>query len=211
MIIKTLVVGALETNCYIFADEITKEALIIDPGSNEIYILEELSKNNFKPKAILLTHGHFDHIGAVEQLKNELHIPVYIHEKEQIIMENSNYNLSSVFSQNKLELKADRLLNETLTFGDIVLKIIFTPGHTPGGVCYYYEKEHILFSGDTLFLNSMGRTDFPYGNYQELVNSIKNKLFLLPNETKVFSGHGDVTTIGKEKKYNLCLKDNFWD
>lgn len=212
MKVITLIVNEMQTNCYILIDDNTNESVIIDPSDNSEAILNELTKNNCKPVAILLTHGHFDHIGAVEKLRAALNIPVYAHEDEEVILNSSMANISAAFGGKKLEVKADKLFkdNDTFKFGDTVLKVIHTPGHTPGGVCYYCEKDGILFSGDTLFLLSIGRTDFPYGSEKALIDSIKDKLFLLPDETKVFTGHGDSTTIGLEKKDNPCLTDNFW-
>lgn len=213
MIIGTFVVGPVQTNCYIVADDKSKEAVVIDPGSNANAILENIRKNNWNIKAILLTHGHFDHIEAVEKLKKELNIPLYAHENEKIILENSTGNLSNSFTHNKIELHADKFFKDRdkFSFGKITFEVILTPGHTPGGVCYYCKEENILFSGDTLFLLSIGRTDFPYGSYSDLIKSIKEKLFVLPDETKVFSGHGDATTIGREKRENPEVTESIWE
>lgn len=213
MIVQTLVVNDMQTNCYIVKDEDTNEAIIIDPGDEADYIIDTLQKNACNVKAILLTHGHFDHIGAVEELKHKLNVPIYAHQNEQMILQNSDFNLSGSFGSKKVELSADNLFEDgdIFNFGNIALKVIHTLGHTPGGVSYYIEKENILFSGDTLFFLSIGRTDFPYGNYQALIASIKDKLFLLPDETKVYTGHGESTNIGKEKQSNPCILDAFWD
>ncbi len=207
MQIKTLVVNDLQTNCYILIDENTKEAVVIDPGGESDYIMEEIEKSRCDLKAILLTHGHYDHIEAIADIKNKYNVPLYAHEDEQVILKDSYANISSMFGEKELIISADKTFKDgdIFTFGNTNLKVIHTPGHTPGGVSYYCEKDKVLFSGDTLFLLSIGRTDFPYGDYEALINSIKNKLFLLPEDTKVFTGHGDSTNIGKEKKINPCL------
>lgn len=213
MIIKTYIVGTLDTNCYVLADESTKEAVIIDPGSSGDKILESIKSNGWNAVAILLTHGHFDHIGGIENIKNQLNIPVYAHQDEKTILENPEGNLSHSFSRFNLKTVADHYFNDDFIFqfgADITLKMIHTPGHTPGGVCYYYEKESLLISGDTLFYLSIGRTDFPYGSLRDLMNSINNRLFTLPENTKVFPGHGDSTTIGFEKMNNPEMR-NLWD
>lgn len=212
MRIKVLIVNDLQTNCYILEDEDTKEAVILDPGGEADYIIDEIEKNNFNLKAILLTHGHFDHIEAVLAIKEKYNIPVYAHEAEQTILKSSQANISSMFGEDAVTMSADKTFvdGDIFTFGNTSLKVIHTPGHTPGGVSYYYQKDNVLFSGDTLFLLSVGRTDFPYGDYKALISSIKDKLFLLPDNTKVFTGHGDSTTIGKEKKLNPCLSD-MWE
>jgi glyoxylase-like metal-dependent hydrolase (beta-lactamase superfamily II) len=214
MLISTYIVGPLSTNCYVLVDEFTKKAVIIDPGSSEDQILEEVKNNGWEVVAILLTHGHFDHIGAVEQIKKQLNIPVYAHEAEKPILETPEGNLSRSFSRTNVTTIADYYFADDFefTFGkDITLKVIHTPGHTPGGVCYYYEKENILISGDTLFYVSIGRTDFPYGSYTSLLDSINNKLFILPEQTRVFPGHGDSTTIGFEKKNNPEMGNGLWE
>ena len=214
MLIRTYAVGPLETNCYVLADETTQQAVIVDPGGSGDQILEDIKKNKFKIVAILLTHGHFDHIGAVEQIKNELNVFVYAHKDEKSILENPEQNLSRSFSGKSIGTIADIYFSDVFEFSfgkNITLKVIHTPGHTPGGVCYYYNKESILISGDTLFYRSIGRTDFPYGSYTSLIDSINNKLFVLPEETKVFPGHGDPTTIGFEKKSNPEMGNSLWE
>jgi len=207
MQIKTLIVNDLQTNCYLLTDESTKEAVIIDPGGEEDYIIDEIEKSGCNLKAILLTHGHFDHIEAVPAIKNKYNVAVYAHEAETVILGNSRANISSLFGDGGLKISADKTFKDgdIFTFGNTDLKVIHTPGHTPGGVSYYCQKDNVLFSGDTLFYLSMGRTDFPYGDYKALINSIKNKLFLLPENTKVLTGHGESTTIAKEKKLNPCV------
>lgn len=176
MEIKTLKVGELKTNCYIVSEG--KEALVIDPGFEVEKILKELT--GLKVKAVLLTHGHYDHVTSAF----ELNAPVWIGEKDEDLM---------VFSTKR---KADRLLKDGEQIGDF--KVIFTPGHTPGGICLYNEKEKVIFTGDTLFAGDYGRTDLPGSSEAEMIASLK-KLLQLPPETKVFPGHGGPTTIGDEQ------------
>lgn len=214
MMVKTLVVGVFKTNCYIFGNENTKKAILIDPGNDMDYILDEIKKDGWNIEAILLTHGHFDHIGAVEKIRNILNVSVYANKKEQIVLEDCKGNLSEEFSHKRLKMSANKLFEDgdIFTFADnIVLKVISTPGHSPGSTCYYCEQEGVLFSGDTLFESSIGRTDLLFGNREILINSIKGKLFLLPDETKVFTGHGGATTIGTEKRENPHLADDLWE
>lgn len=214
MRVDTLVVGILKTNCYIFGNERTKKAILIDPGNSMDYILSEIKKNQWDIEAILLTHGHFDHIGAVEKIRNILDVNVYAHRKEQIVLEDHIGNLSEEFSHERLKMSADKLFEDgdTFTFADnVVLKVIATPGHTPGSVSYYCEQEAVLFSGDTLFELSIGRTDLLYGSREILLDSIKEKLLVLPDETKVFTGHGGSSTIGMEKRENPHLTEVLWE
>ena len=180
MNIKTIKVGSLRTNCYIISDG--NEALVIDPGSEIENIRRELG--GLKVKAVVLTHGHYDHVTSAF----ELNAPVWIGEKDEIMM---------IHSTGK---KADRLLKENDLFDicNLSFVIIDTPGHTPGGICLYNEMEKMIFAGDTLFAGDYGRTDLPGGSEAEIIASLK-KLLKLPQETKVFPGHGQATTIGDEQ------------
>lgn len=204
MKIKTEIVGGqMMQNCYFVIEDNTNNAIIIDPGAEAHRLIQIIKKENIKPKYICLTHGHFDHIGACKELKKEYNIPIVICEGEEVLIENPQNNLSTMISQN-IEFKADIVLkdNDIFKFGDnLSFKVIKTPGHTPGGMCLYFENENVLFSGDTLFYGSIGRTDFPYGNSSDLIKSI-NKLKHLPDNTVVYCGHGDKTTIGTEKNIN---------
>ncbi len=207
-------VGSLATNCYVLADDITKEAVIIDPADNADGLMNEIDKKGYKLQKILLTHGHIDHILAADEIRKRLNIPIYAHEAEKVVLEDAQMNLSLMIFRKNITLKADVFVKEgdIINFGSNELEVINIPGHTPGGICFYSKKDNILIAGDTLFYMSIGRTDFPGGNYNDLVNSINDKLFKLPENTKVFPGHGNSTDIGTEKKENPAMGyGGLWD
>lgn len=204
MEIKRLVLGLVRTNCYIVYTEDTKKAVIIDPAADSRRITEEVSALGVTPEAVLLTHGHFDHMLAADSLKNAYRIPVCVHKADAELMKQPDLNCSRQFLHMDYASSADEELEDgqTLRFLDGALTVISTPGHTEGSCCYYAKKDNLLFSGDTLFQESVGRTDLPTGRAAQLPVSIKEKLFVLPDDTLVLSGHGDQTTIGEEKQYN---------
>lgn len=207
MLVKEFLVGIVGTNCYLAANSKTKEAIIIDPGDRTEILNDYIKENEYCPAAILLTHGHFDHCMAAEELAKEYEIPVYVHEAEKKTMENPSCNCSSMIGRNMV-FHADKYMHgekDHLSLAGFEIDVFLTPGHTPGGVCYYIESEGILFSGDTLFCESIGRTDFPGGSMSQLVRSIKEKLFSLPNDTKVLPGHNEWTTIANERRNNPFL------
>lgn len=203
MEIKRLVVGMVETNCYIAWNPACMEAVIVDPGSEAQRIEEAVRKLSVSPKAILLTHGHFDHVMAIDELRETFKIPVCVFEEEADILADPNLNLSSQF-QGGQSWKADVLFKDGQIFesAGFFFRVIHTPGHTAGSCCYYEEKEKILFSGDTLFEGSYGRIDFPTGSGRKMVHSVASVLFDLPDDTAVYPGHMGYTTIEDEKKYN---------
>lgn len=203
MEIKVLSLGELSVNCYLLSTE--KAAVIIDPGYKSVQIDSFLEENKSKECLCLLTHGHFDHIGAVSHLKEKYGIKVAIGELDAPALSDDFLNLSGNFTNSLEPTSADVLIKdgETFSVGDITFKAIHTPGHTVGSMCYLVDD--VLFSGDTLFRLSIGRTDFPGGDFNTIINSI-NKLFTLPDTTPVFSGHGEKTTIGAEKQYNPFLR-----
>ena len=209
MRIKTFIVSAMETNGYIIFDEKTLDGIVIDPGDSSELFIEFIEKEKINIKYIALTHSHFDHIGAVSEMKSIAGAEVIMCEGEEIISENSINNLSAMYDY-PYTVKADRLLydGELISFGNIAAKVIKTPGHTPGGCCYYFEKEKVLFSGDTLFYGSVGRTDFPNGSFSELIDGIKKKLMVLPDDTVVYCGHGPKTQIGFDRKNNPYFSNN---
>ena len=196
-------------NIYLCYDEESREGVLIDAGCSEIdkqtisYILND---NAIIIKAILLTHGHYDHIIMADALKILTGANIYCHEAEKQVLENPNINLSTYTAKN-ITVYANKFFcdGDTFNFGNNTLKILHTPGHTLGSVCYLDEHNGFLFSGDTLFKHSIGRTDFPQGNHPLLIESIKSKLLTLPEKTIVYPGHGQSTTIGEEKMNNPFL------
>lgn len=203
MKIEQLVVGDLGVNCYIVSCEKTKEAVVIDPGDYAKSILDKIENLNIV--AIINTHGHADHIGANQKIKDATHADIMIHCNDAQMLLDPRLNLSVFLGEGIESYPADRILNsgDTINVGDIVLKVIHTPGHTKGGICLYTDG--ILFSGDTLFAESIGRTDFPGGSMQELIHSVTEKLLTLPDDTRVLPGHGPSTTIGWERMHNQFL------
>ena len=201
--IRSFVLGMVATNCYLAINKETKEALIIDPADNAPRIARELDKAGAHPVAILLTHGHFDHILAVDDLRDKYRIPVYCHKDEEEVLEKDALNMASMIGR-LYSTKADVLLRdeEQLKLAGFDIIVFHTPGHTKGGVCYYLPEEQTLFSGDTLFCGSVGRTDFPTGSMITLIRSVKEKLFVLPDDVRVYPGHDMETSIGYEKRYN---------
>jgi len=197
--------GPVYTNGYLVYDERSKDALIIDAPQG---LWDEISffviNNNLNIKALLLTHSHWDHILDCNLIKNKTNTNIYIHPKDYFRLEEPNKHTIFSLPINIEPIKDVIFLNDddNLQFGNLYFNVIHTPGHTEGGVCYYNPYENIIFTGDTLFHKSIGRTDFPGSSLDDLINSIKNKLFILPENTKVYSGHGEITSIGYEKRNN---------
>ncbi len=207
MQVEHLTVGPVQTNCYLAINKETKEAIIIDPGDDADRIGMRLMQLEAKPVAILLTHGHFDHAGAAKALAAQYDILVYAHEKEAETLADSRMNLSGPLAGGATTYHADVFLKDEqeLTLAGLHMRVLFTPGHTPGGCCYYFPREDVLFSGDSLFCGSVGRTDFPGGSMRTLVDSVRNKLMSLPENTIVYPGHDIETTIEQERMYNPFL------
>lgn len=206
MVIK-LEVGMIETNCYILADEKTRAGIIIDPGDESAVILETVADNCIDVKYIIMTHGHWDHISALPEVKEKTKADILIHKNDENCLKDSTKNLSYVFGVSTPEMKADRLLDDgdEIILGDKIIKVIHTPGHTQGGICLLCDK--FLFSGDTLFSGAIGRTDLPGGNQNQLVESIKKSLLDLDGNIKVYPGHGPSTTIARElERFNETWK-----
>lgn len=198
--IRKLIVGPVRTNCYIVNKKGSNEAVIVDPGDEAFLIELKLTEWKLTPVAILLTHGHFDHIGAVNALKGRFDIKVYAFEKEKEVL-TSDMNLSRMIGGDRMTVEADEYLLEgtIIEVAGIKFKVLHTPGHTIGSCCYYVEEEKTLFSGDTLFFHSHGRTDFPTGSQSAIIRSIVGKLLVLEDDTQVYPGHEEETTIGSEK------------
>lgn len=201
--IKSMTLGMVATNCYLIINKENKEALLVDPADNALRISNVIEENNCTLKAILLTHGHFDHIMALNDLKKRYNVPVYAHEEEEDVLKQSSLNLSGSIGQ-IYTTQADVYVKdgEHLKLAGLDVIVLYTPGHTKGGVCYYFPEEKVLMSGDTLFHCSIGRTDFPTGSMSQLVRSVKEQLFVLPDDVQVYPGHDSVTSIGYEKQYN---------
>ena len=199
MTIRQCVVGSVYTNCYFLMNQETKELLIVDPGDMPEKIIAMVETMQAVPTAILLTHGHFDHILAADEIRKKYKIPIYASQKEEKLLLTPYMNLSQDSS-----LAADVFLADDQTFeaGGFSIQMIATPGHTSGSCCYYFAEEEILISGDMLFCGSVGRTDFPTGSMGEITASLHKLLKMLPDKTVVLPGHGDHTKIEYEKRYN---------
>ena len=204
MMIKRLTTGYLGTNTYMVINDDTKEAVIIDPADIPANLRAHIAKEGLEIKAILLTHAHFDHITGLDKaIEIYGQMPVYVGKQDLELLHNEVLNESLTFGKEYTYDGGDAIYDgQVLSVIGCDFKIIHTPGHTPGGVCYYLESEEVLFSGDTLFRASVGRTDFRASNHSDLVHSIREKLFALPEDTMVYPGHMGATTIGFEKKHN---------
>lgn len=202
--IKTCVLGPVSTNCYLIYDELDKRAVVVDPADNGSFILEKCKKFGITPEAVLLTHGHFDHIMAADEVRSAFGCKIYAAQEEEKLLLDPELNASVSMGGRQVSLRPDVLVQD----GDVLeligmeWKVIGTPGHTAGSICYYLSEEEVLISGDTLFAGSFGRTDLPTGSMSDIVRSIAEKLLLLPETTMVYPGHGDPTTISYEKSYN---------
>jgi len=204
MIVKTVPVSQyLTTNTYFYIDENNKKGFLIDPAAEAEYLLQIIEENNWKIEKILLTHGHFDHIGAVQQIAKTLRIPYLIHAQGAQYLSNPQFNLSAMTPE-PIVLKQAQYLED----GDLIsrddgksrgLRVIYTPGHTLDSVVYYDKDNNIAFVGDTIFKDSYGATHFPGGDFDTLMNSIKNKILTLPDKTLLYSGHSEPTTVEAEK------------
>lgn len=201
--LQKCIVGSVSTNCYLLKNKETGEMLIVDPGDNADRIEQKILEMQGRPVAILLTHGHFDHILAAEELKKKFNISIYASAKEEKTLQDPRINLTA-FHMSSYTLKADVYLSDlqVVELAGFSVQMIETPGHTVGSCCYYLKDEGVLFSGDTVFCGSVGRTDFPEGSTSAIVNSLHRLLEALPDDTDVYPGHDVATTIGYEKRYN---------
>lgn len=202
MIFEAMALGSYMANCYIVGSEKTREAAVIDPGADFLKIDETINELGVVPKMIILTHAHGDHIGAVNELVEKYNLPVYIHEDDADALSDSSLNYSRVLYRKDMTVKPDVLLKDgdTIKLSDLNFEIIHTPGHTPGGICIKVENK--MMTGDTLFNKSIGRTDFPGGSFEDIISSIKNKIFKYDDNTVVYPGHNSPTTIKSEKLGN---------
>lgn len=214
--IGRMVLGVCQTNCYFLYRDGEQGCIVVDPADQGVSIYSALQKNGFRVEAILLTHGHFDHIWGLDALRDAANaaaeadgretVKVYAHEAERELLRDARKNVSEQAGR-ACVTSADVYVKDgqEIAAAGMTCKAIATPGHTAGGCCYYFQEAGFLLAGDTLFAESVGRTDFPTGNMSTLVRSIRDKLFVLPEDTKVYPGHGDDTTIGHEKAYNPFL------
>lgn len=203
MKIKRFLTGIISTNCYIAENENTKQAVIIDPAACPKKILDYIDEEGLTIEAILLTHGHFDHIMGIDGFLEHFNVPVYVHEADEPVMKDPRLNQSASYTSGYTFLGAQYLRDkQTLELAGYQFEVIHTPGHTWGGCCYYVKSEKVLFSGDTLFRCSVGRSDFETSSTSDLMYSVREKLLKLPQDTHVYPGHMGETTIGYEKVHN---------
>jgi len=218
MKVDRLILGAYQTNCYVLRKSETaktcsersrRDCLIVDAGLGPGQLIGFLKEHKLNPVAVVLTHGHIDHIAAVSALRKHYpDIKVYIHKLDAEMLTEPLHNLSALAGRLFRIKPADLLVEDKsiIEEADVRLRVLHTPGHTPGGICLYLKDEGIVFTNDTLFADSVGRTDFPGGGMDELIKNIREKLLTLPDETKVYPGHGPETTIAKERKHNPFLR-----
>ncbi|HEY8345066.1 MAG TPA: MBL fold metallo-hydrolase [Bacillota bacterium] len=205
MRLQRFILGELQVNTYLFWEENTKEAMVIDPGKPVDQVYSAVFENNLKLVGIVLTHGHYDHISGVSELKSKIDAPVYVHSGDAAMLANPMLNLSQLFA-GEIILKPDRLLSEgdALCIGNFILTVRHTPGHTPGGICLLGDD--LLFSGDTLFAGSIGRADLPGGDEKVLLHSVRS-LLSVSDQTRILPGHGPETRMGIERAVNPFLQD----
>lgn len=203
MKIERFVLGPIETNCYVVVNEDTKECFAVDMAYCPKAYVDHIREQGYQMKALFLTHGHFDHIMGIDGVREKFKVPVYASEKEQEILQDARLNLSAAYGGGYTFSDATYVRDgEELEIAGMKIKVIETPGHTAGGCCYYIAEEEVLFSGDSLFCASIGRTDFPTGSSSQLVRAVRDKLIVLPEDTMVYPGHMEETTIGYERKHN---------
>ena len=209
MIHEVLVVGPLQCNCSIHGDEQTGEAIVIDPGDGVERILEVLDRRSLKVTAIVATHGHIDHVGGVGKLHAATGARVYMNSNDLELLEHLDSQASwlGMEAPGRIEVDAGLREGDVLRAGSTEFRVLYTPGHTQGGVCLWIPAEKTLIAGDTIFRDGIGRTDLPGGDTRQLLTSIKEKLLSLPEETAVIPGHGPETTIGREKESNYFLRE----
>lgn len=198
MLIRRYILGSIQTNCYLVFDK--KSGILIDPAVFEQKILDFIKKENLKIEYILLTHGHFDHISGAAAFAKKLSAKICLHQDDLLLTRGLARNVGRIWGYKSKSFQPDIFLEDGQKFkvGDLEFEVIHTPGHSEGGVCFYFEKQKVIFSGDTLFAGSYGRTDLPGGDEEKIFESIK-KLLKLPPETKVYPGHGEETKVGEER------------
>ena len=208
MKVELFVTGIISTNCYVAVNEETKQAVVIDPALASMRMMNQIREEGLKIEAILLTHGHFDHIMGIDGFLKEYQVPVYVHEDDLPMMEDPQWNQSSIYTRGYTFSGAVPVKDgQVLSYAGYDFQVLHTPGHTPGGCCYYVASEHVLFSGDTLFQRSVGRTDFEGSSTSALIRGIREKLMTLPDDTHVYPGHMGETMIGYERENNPFIQE----
>lgn len=203
MKVERFLTGIISTNCYLAINEETKQTVVIDPASSSPSLMNHIEAEGLKVEAILLTHGHFDHIMGIDGFLKKYDVPVYVHEDDKEMMNDPQLNQSSTYTAGYTFSGAECIRDgQVLHLAGNDFEVFHTPGHTPGCCCFYVREEGVLFSGDTLFAKSVGRTDFPGSSTSALIRSIREKLLPLPDETRVYPGHMGETAIGHEREHN---------
>lgn len=205
MFLETIVVGDLDTNCYVIASEHASEAMIIDPGGDAGLILDVIAANNLDVKCIILTHAHWDHFGAAREISEKTGAKIAIHTIDKDALNNPKVSLSFLLGEQEQRITPDLELadKQIIKIGDLQAEIIHTPGHTSGSISVRIADK--IFTGDLLFYRSIGRTDFPSGSFEDLIKSVKERILLYPDHVKIYPGHGPSTTVGDERKHNPFL------
>ena len=208
MIHEILPVGMLQCNCSIFGDEQTQDAIVIDPGDNIPEILEIVERHSLKVKAIVITHAHIDHIGGAHKLRAATHAPVYMNQNDAVLRDSLDVQAQWLGMETPEKVTIDTPVREgdKLVLGMAEFSVLDTPGHTQGSISLWIPSENKLIAGDTLFRDSIGRTDLPGGDGRQILRSIHDKLLPLPDDAVVIPGHGEITTIGREKRFNYFLQ-----
>jgi hydroxyacylglutathione hydrolase len=208
MIHEILPVGPLQCNCSVIGDETTREAMVIDPGDNIDDILALVTKHQLQVKQIIITHAHIDHVGGAMKLRARTGAPILLNQNDYALLQMLDVQATwlGMASPGKVEIDQPLGQDDTLKAGELTASVIHTPGHTEGSICLYFPREKKLIAGDTLFAGSIGRTDLPGGSFKKIVESLKEKLLALPDDTMVVPGHGPATTIGQERESNPFLK-----
>jgi glyoxylase-like metal-dependent hydrolase (beta-lactamase superfamily II) len=203
-------VGPLPMNAYVFGCSQTSRCVIIDPGANPERITAVVERRRATPSAIVLTHGHYDHLGAVAAMKIQFNCEILIHESERNMLTNPMLNLSGITGDNVTAPPPDRLLvdGDEINVGNLLLKVLHTPGHSVGSISLHFPEGKILFGGDLLFCGSIGRTDLPGGSFDEIERSIRQKVYSLPDDTVIYPGHGEPTTVAIEKRSNPFVRES---
>ena len=211
MILETFPVGPLRCNCTILGDEVTQEAVVVDPGDNIPEILSRLNKHGLTLRQIVITHAHIDHVGGAVLLKRATGAPVFLNRNDLGLLGAMEMQAGWLGVPTPEVASPDASADDGLTVGLATLpaEVIHTPGHTPGSICLLFPQQHLLLAGDTLFAGSIGRTDLPGGDGRRILRSLRDRLMVLPETTRVLPGHGPETTIGEEKQSNPFLQPNF--